>query len=215
MTPLVSKCNASSLAISYYAWVMLAQREQVCLSRWMPIRRLSAVLMRAPRTNFCRSIPNQGPTRLRTNSGMSIYHSLQTSLEKRLSSGFSAGLHYTYSTFIDTMSEIFNVSSGEIAVAQDSYNRRADRARSSFDRPHRVAGNFVYELPYFRDQKGMSGLVLGGWQLNSQFSLQSGSPFTPLNGSDPAIALASISVAGRQCDQAEPEYDTRSFVDEC
>jgi hypothetical protein len=142
---------------------------------------------------FCRTIPNQGPTRLRTNSGMSIYHSLQTSLEKRLSSGFSAGLHYTYSTFIDTMSEIFNVSSGEIAVAQDSYNRRADRARSSFDRPHRLAGNFVYELPWFREQKGMSGLVLGGWQLNSQFSLQSGSPFTPLNGSDPAIALASIS----------------------
>ncbi len=143
--------------------------------------------------NFCRSIPNQGPTRLRTNSGMSIYHSLQTSLEKRLSSGFSAGLHYTYSSFIDTMSEIFNVSSGEIAVAQDSYNRRADRARSSFDRPHRIAGNFVYELPWFRDQKGMTGLVLGGWQLNSQFSLQSGSPFTALNGSDPAATLASIS----------------------
>jgi len=143
--------------------------------------------------NFCRAIPNQGPTRLRTNSGSSIYHSLQTSLEKRLSSGFSAGLHYTYSTFIDTMSEIFNVSSGEIAVAQDSYNRRADRGRSSFDRPHRLAGNFVYELPYFRDQKGVTGLVLGGWQFNSQFSLQSGSPFTPLNGSDPAIALASIS----------------------
>ncbi len=142
---------------------------------------------------FCRSIPNQGPTRLRTNSGSSIYHSLQTSLEKRLSSGFSAGLHYTYSTFIDTMSEIFNVSSGEIAVAQDSYNRRNDRARSSFDRPHRLAGNFVYELPYFRDQKGATGLILGGWQFNSQFSLQSGSPFTPLNGSDPAIALASIS----------------------
>jgi hypothetical protein len=78
---------------------------------------------------FCRTNPNFGPTRLRTNSGMSIYHSLQSSLEKRLSEGFSAGLHYTYSTFIDTMSEIFNVSRGEIAVAQDSYNRRADRAR--------------------------------------------------------------------------------------
>jgi Carboxypeptidase regulatory-like domain len=142
---------------------------------------------------FCRTFPNQGPTRLRTNSGSSIYHSLQTSLEKRLSQGFSAGLHYTYSTFIDTMSEIFNVSRGEIAVAQDSYNRRADRARSSFDRPHRIAGNFVYELPYFRDQNGFAGHVLGGWQLNSQFSLQSGSPFTPLNGSDPAAALASIS----------------------
>ena len=146
-----------------------------------------------PTAPQCRTNPNQGPTRLRTNSGSSIYHSLQTSLEKRLTSGFSAGLHYTYSSFIDTMSEIFNVSSGEIAVAQDSRNRRADRARSSFDRPHRLAGNFVYELPYFRDQNGFVGRVLGGWQLNSQFTLQSGSPFTPLNGSDPAGALASIS----------------------
>ncbi|MDQ2920960.1 MAG: hypothetical protein M3R52_05030, partial [Acidobacteriota bacterium] len=141
----------------------------------------------------CRVIPNQGPTRLRTNSGSSIYHSLQTSLEKRLSNNFSAGLHYTWSAFIDTMSEIFNVSSGEIAVAQNSYNRRLDRARSSFDRPHRLTGNFVYELPYFREQTGFTGHVLGGWQLNSSFSLQSGSPFTPLNGSDPAGALASIS----------------------
>ncbi len=143
--------------------------------------------------NFCRVIPNQGPTRLRTNSGSSIYHSLQTSLEKRLSRGFSAGLHYTWSAFIDTQSEIFNVSSAEVAVAQDSYNRRSDRGRSSYDRPHRITGNFVYELPYFRDQNGVAGHLLGGWQLNSFFSLQSGSPFSPLNGADPAGALASIS----------------------
>jgi hypothetical protein len=146
-----------------------------------------------PSSGACRVISTQGPTRLRTNSGSSIYHSLQSSLEKRLSRGFSFGLHYTWSTFIDTMSEIFNVSSAEIAVAQNSYNRRLDRARSSFDRPHRLAGNFVYELPWFQDQRGLAGHVLGGWQLNSAFSLQSGSPFTVLNGADPAGALASIS----------------------
>ncbi len=143
--------------------------------------------------NFCRSIPNQGPTRLRTNSGNSIYHSLQTSLEKRLSRGFSAGLHYTWSTFIDTQSEIFNVSTGEVAVAQDSYCRACDRGRSSFDRPHRLTGNFVYELPFFRAQQGFAGHLLGGWQVNSFFTLQSGSPFSPLLGSDPTGALASIS----------------------
>ncbi|HVF41493.1 MAG TPA: carboxypeptidase regulatory-like domain-containing protein [Pyrinomonadaceae bacterium] len=143
--------------------------------------------------NFCRAIPNQGPTRLRTNSGSSIYHSMQTSLEKRLSRGFSAGLHYTWSSFIDTQSEIFNISSAEVAVAQDSYNRRSDRGRSSFDRPHRVTGNVVYELPWLQEQKGFVGHVVGGWQVNAFFSLQSGSPFSPLNGSDPANALASIS----------------------
>jgi hypothetical protein len=118
---------------------------------------------------------------------------MQTSLEKRLSRGFSAGLHYTWSTFIDTQSEIFNVSSAEVAVAQNSYDRRADRGRSSFDRPHRLTGNFVYELPWFQEQKGFAGHFLGGWQMNAFFSLQSGSPFSALNGSDPANALASIS----------------------
>jgi hypothetical protein len=142
---------------------------------------------------FCRTIPTQGPTRLRTNSGSSIYHSMQTSLEKRLSRGVSAGFHYTWSSFIDTMSEIFNVSGGEVAVAQDSFCRACDRARSSFDRPHRFTGNFVYELPFMREQRGFGGRVIGGWQLNSFFTLQSGSPFSPLNGSDPAGALASIS----------------------
>ncbi|HEY0170826.1 MAG TPA: carboxypeptidase regulatory-like domain-containing protein [Pyrinomonadaceae bacterium] len=143
--------------------------------------------------NFCRVTPRQGPTRLRTNSGQSIYHSMQASLDKRLSRGFSAGLHYTWSAFIDTQSEIFNVSSAEVAVAQDSYDRRSDRGRSSFDRPHRLTGNFVYELPWFREQRGFAGHLLGGWQLNSFFSLQSGSPFSPLLGSDPTGALASIS----------------------
>jgi hypothetical protein len=117
---------------------------------------------------------------------------MQVSMEKRLSSGFSAGLHYTWSSFIDEASEIFNPSPGEIAIVQDSFNRRADRARSTFDRPHRIAGNFVYELPWYRNQQGLAGRLLGGWQINSAFSLQSGAPFTPLNGSDPTGALSGI-----------------------
>lgn len=143
-------------------------------------------------TNNCRLDPNRTFFRLRANTAQSIFHSLQVSMDKRLSRGFSAGLHYTWSAFIDTATEIFNSSNGEIAVAQDSFDRRADRARSSYDRPHRLSGNFVYELPYFRDQQGFVGQLLGGWQVNSFFTFQSGSPFTPLNGSDPTGALVGI-----------------------
>jgi len=137
--------------------------------------------------------PTRGTIRLRDNAGSSIYHSLQVSMDKRLSRGFSAGLHYTWSSFIDDGSEIFNPSSGEVAVAQDSYCRACDRGRSTYDRPHRFTGNFVYELPYFRDQRGVLGHLLGGWQVNSFFTFQSGAPFTPLNGSDPTGALNGIS----------------------
>lgn len=136
--------------------------------------------------------PNFAVVRLRANAGSSIYHSMQISLDKRLSRGVSAGFHYTWSAFIDNASEIFNPSSGEVAIAQDSFNRNADRARSSYDRPHRVTGNFVYELPFFRDQKGTIGHLLGGFQFNSFFTFQSGAPFTVLNGSDPTGALSGI-----------------------
>jgi len=137
--------------------------------------------------------PARGIIRLRCNCASSIYHSLQGSLEKRLSQNFSAGVHYTWSAFIDDASEIFNPQpQGEVAVSQDSFNRRADRARSSYDRPHRLTGNFVYEFPLFRDQKGLARHILGGWQANAFFTLQSGTPFTVLNGADPTGALNGI-----------------------
>ncbi len=43
-----------------------------------------------------------------------------------------------------------------------------------------------------RSQEGLIGKILGGWQLASFFTAQSGAPFTPLNGIDPTGALAGI-----------------------
>jgi hypothetical protein len=139
-----------------------------------------------------REDPTRGVIRLRANAASSDYNALQTSLEKRLSRGFSAGINYTYSSFIDTASETFNPSNAEVAISQNPFDLEADRARSSFDRPHRLSGNFVYELPFFRAQKGFLGRALGGFQINSFFTIQSGAPFTVLNGSDPAGALSGI-----------------------
>lgn len=144
-------------------------------------------------TNPCPRIdPSRGVIRLRANTANSVYDALQTSLDKRLSRNFSAGINYTFSTFIDTASETFNPSNAEVAVAQDPFNLNADRARSSFDRPHRLSGNAVYELPFFRSQNGFAGKLLGGFQVNSFFTVQSGAPFTVLNGTDPAGVLNGI-----------------------
>jgi hypothetical protein len=153
-------------------------------------RRIGACTVTA--TDTCREDPTRGIIRLRANAANSIYHSMQVSLDKRLSKNFSAGFHYTWSSFIDTASEIFNPSGAEVAVAQDSRNLNADRARSSYDRPHRLTGNFVYQLPFFKSQKDFVGKLLGGWQVNSFFSFQSGAPFTVLNGGDPGLALNGI-----------------------
>ena len=134
----------------------------------------------------------RGAIRMRANTAESWYHSLQVQLDKRLSGGLSGGVHYTWSRFEDTASDIFNASVSEVAVAQDSFNLGGEKARSSYDRPHRLTGNFVWELPMFRGDRGPIGKILGGWQVSSFFTFQSGAPFTVLNGTDPTGALAGI-----------------------
>lgn len=135
-----------------------------------------------------------GVVRERCNCASSIYHSMQLSLEKRLSQNFSMGAHYTWSSFIDDASELFNPNPlADVAVPQDSFNRKIERGRSTFDRPHRLTVNGVWELPVFREQRGVFGRLLGGWQMSPFLTFQSGAPFTPLNGADPAGRLAGIS----------------------
>ena len=128
--------------------------------------------------------PNLGIIGLTTNSASSTYNALQASLTKRLSRNFSAGLHYTWSSLIDDVTDVIAASSAESARAQNPLDRRADRARSGYDRPHRLTGNFVYELPFYQHQTGLRGRVFGGWQLNSIFTFQSGAPFTVTLGQD-------------------------------
>jgi hypothetical protein len=138
-----------------------------------------------PGSNGRRVDPARGVVTLRCNCTSSTYHSLQTSLEKRLSQNFSMGAHYTWSSFIDGASDAMNPTpSGEIGIAQDAFNRRAERGRSAFDRPHRFVANGVFELPFYRSQNNLRSRTLGGWQLSAFLTLQSGAPFSALTGND-------------------------------
>ncbi|HEX5481071.1 MAG TPA: TonB-dependent receptor [Terriglobia bacterium] len=141
-----------------------------------------------------------------TNGGMSEYAALQASLTKRISHsrfGDSAfTIAYTWSHMIDTASEIFGpgfrflppsdplnalllpqaLESVEAITPfpQDSNNLRAERGNSSFDRRHRLAASFLWELPFSTHSRA-ANLLVRGWQLNGITSFQSGQPFTPLN----------------------------------
>lgn len=137
-----------------------------------------------------RQDPTRAVTRTRANTAESVYHSMQTSFEKRYSRGLALGAHYTWSSYIDTASEVFNPAvNGDIAIAQDPFNLKNDRARSTYDRPHRFSLTHTYEIP----TKGVAGKILGsGWQLSGFLTFQSGAPFTPLNGTDPFLRNSGI-----------------------
>lgn len=113
----------------------------------------------------------------------SVYHSLQAQFQCRLQSGLTGLFTYTWSKSLDNASNFF-ASAGDANYPQDSNNIAAERARSSFDVPHRFTGGFVYQLPFGPGralgggQTGAAARLLGGWQLNGIVSLQSGQPYT-------------------------------------
>lgn len=67
-------------------------------------------------------------------------------------------------------------------LPQDSANVAAEKANSSYDRRHRATVSFIYNFPR-TSRGGAVGGFFNGWQLNGIGELQSGQPFSPLNGS--------------------------------
>ncbi|MGH9941639.1 MAG: carboxypeptidase regulatory-like domain-containing protein [Pyrinomonadaceae bacterium] len=125
----------------------------------------------------------------------SIYHSGQVSVTKRLSSGFQFNTSYTWSKAIDTISTDPgstasagrpDVPNAGLVVQGDQRNLKSNRAVADFDRPHRFAGNFVFDIPSF----GSQSRFLTGWQLSGFAQVQSGSPFT-IYSTEPEIVPTS------------------------
>jgi len=125
----------------------------------------------------------RGGLTTRSNTGFSSYHGLQTRYNGRLfNDSLRLGATYTWSKTIDNASEIF--SFGDIASpnAQNPYCiDTCEKGLSNLNRPHAFSGNFIYDVPFFKEQKGVLGHILGGWQINGVYILSSGAAYTPSN----------------------------------
>jgi outer membrane receptor protein involved in Fe transport len=129
--------------------------------------------------------PNYGRLRAWTNSSESNYNALQISVRKQMSHGFMFNANYTWSHSIDNGSTWHSgATSANGAAAGDGYStdpreQDLDRGNSIFDIRHRLQFNYVWELPWYRDQQGFAGHVLGGWQFNGIWTFQSGAHWSP------------------------------------
>jgi hypothetical protein len=120
----------------------------------------------------------QSLIRSRENTAQSTYHGLQTRYQGRVANQLSFGLSYAFSKALDNSSEIFSFA--EVAAPQNPFNiNAAEKSFSGFDRRHFFSANYVWDVPAFRDQRGVVGRVLGGWQLNGTYFLGTGRRFTP------------------------------------
>ena len=103
------------------------------------------------------------------------YHSLQSTISRRLSQGLLLKGAYTFSKAIDITD-----SEGGLTFSYGPVRSR-NRALAGYDVPQVLQMAFVYELPYGRSKTfgthGMAAAVLGGWQVNGLFSSYEGRPF--------------------------------------
>jgi len=115
----------------------------------------------------------------RYNGAQSLYHALQTRYQGKLFDQLLVGVSYTFSKALDNASEIFFTNFGR-QTPQDWFNTtNAERSFSGYDRRHALALNWVWDVPLFKGEQGVLGKVLGGWQLNGTYFLQSGTRYTP------------------------------------
>jgi hypothetical protein len=151
----------------------------------------------------------------------SVYHALQTSLNRRFSKGLLLKAAYTWSKAIDEAA--YSDWTEFLWNAPSVYDR--NRALASHDIPHNFQLGFVYELP-FGDGKpwattGMSRTILGNWQMNGTFAAYSGRPFTltasgaslnmPGNQQTPDQIKDNVEIFGNVGDDG-PYFDTTAFA---
>ena len=126
------------------------------------------------------------------NDAYSHYNSLQTTLSRRWGAGYFQAA-YTFSRSTDATSTgntAFNTAFNDESTLADS------RGLSDFDRTHRLAVSYRYDLPLFRTAEGLKHRVLGGWAVSGITIIQSGSPFSVLDSGAGTAFLGSGSAPG-------------------
>jgi hypothetical protein len=141
-----------------------------------------SVLSRAPYPEFSRIQEVDG-------SGKASYNSLGVKLTRNFNQGLTYLMGYTWSRSIDNASAIRN-HGGDTLFPQNSYNIAAEKALSSFHVAHRLTTSTLYELPFGKGKpfldtgSGVVNQLVGGWQLGSIITLQTGFPITVTSGRD-------------------------------
>ena len=128
-----------------------------------------------------------GPdTLIQTESGgASWYNGLDVSLTKRFSYGLQFLASYTFSKTLDTDgAQVNTTSAGNAITIGDQNDPTARYGPPDYSRPQRFTFSYVYDLPGPKNQFGLVGHLLGGWESSGVLTIQTGQAITIL-GTNP------------------------------
>ncbi len=133
-----------------------------------------------------------GPVLRHEWSGNSIFHSLQTKVEKRFSSGFTLLSSYIWSKTIGDTCGFAGSGNAPGCDYQDPQNLRLDRGLDNQHLGHRFVLSSIWELPFGNGRRlganwsGPLDVILGGWSIGDIITIESGQPLSPTVLGDPA-----------------------------
>jgi hypothetical protein len=118
---------------------------------------------------------------LRSNGGFSNYNGFQAEFRaNNLFKQLTVRAGYTFSRNLDNVSEIFSTGAGgnTLAFAQNPFAQGSEYSTSGLDVPHQGTILFTEEFPFFKEQHGFIGHLLGGWAISGNYVIASGQPYT-------------------------------------
>jgi len=143
-----------------------------------------------PLTSGAKFKPNTFSTTVQAdiNDINASYHSLQTSVEKRMSHGFTILANYTYSKSLDDLpfgEGVSGFDTGYSALPLNDPNRhKFDYGPSGFDHTHVFTGSYVWQSPSLRNSGSLIHHFFGDYELGGIVSAASGRPITVLQGTE-------------------------------
>src|SRR5437867_1636951 len=139
----------------------------------------------------CYPNPFQNKSNSQMFEGTMSYNSFNVSVVKRPSRGLTFKTNYTFAKALDYNSGgSSNASTNQPKAILNPYNLALSRGIAGFSLRHAFNANFGYQLPFGQGQRFASGVtgwlnqIIGGWQWNGIFNIQSGFPFTPQIGAN-------------------------------
>jgi hypothetical protein len=115
-------------------------------------------------------------------AGNSSYHSLQASIDKRMSHGLQIHSNFTWSKVLDESAEGNISEGGSYPGVTNPFDLKANKGISDLNMPLISTTAFTYTSPTLRAHNSIVRNVLGAWGLSSIYSLESGRPFGVVAG---------------------------------
>ncbi|PWT93756.1 MAG: TonB-dependent receptor [Blastocatellia bacterium] len=140
----------------------------------------NAALPSAQRVSVNALRPYKGFTqiRYRLSDANSNYNGLQLYAAKR-KGNLELTASYTWSKALTDTSG----NGDTLDVGEDPFNRHYNYGVATFDRRHIFVTTYDYHLPFFKNERGVTGALLSGWEVSGITRYQSGPYFTPTGSS--------------------------------